>query len=50
VIGQRVIYSLNKVGFLVFITMVINCTAEKERTLQKIDGVATAENYLGWSR
>jgi hypothetical protein len=35
-----------KVGFLLFIAMVINCTAEMERRSQKIDVVA-AEKYLG---
>jgi hypothetical protein len=37
-----------KFGFLAFIAMVINCTAEMERKSQKIDVVvAAAEKFLG---
>ena len=39
--------SFSKIGFLAFIAMVINCTAEMERKSQKIDVVAAAERYLG---
>jgi hypothetical protein len=38
----------SKVGFLAFIAMVINCTAEMECKSQEIDFVvAAAEKYLG---
>ena len=33
----------SKVGFLAFIAMVINCTAEMERKSQKVDVVAAAD-------
>ena len=39
----------SKVGFLAFIAMVINCTAEIEHKSQKIDVVVVAaENSLGY--
>ena len=37
----------SKVGFLVFIAMVINCNTETECKSQKIDVVVAAEKYLG---
>ena len=41
-------YRVRKVGFLSFIAMVFNCTAEMARESQKIDiVVAAVEKYLG---
>jgi hypothetical protein len=40
--------SFSKIGFLAFILMVINCTAEMDQKSQKIEiVVAAAERYLG---
>ena len=41
----------SKVGFLAFIPMIINCTAEMESKSQKIGVVvAAAEKYSGFTR